>query len=177
MTKVRKQQELVIFKGAKGQVKLKGDFHNETIWPTQAEIAQVFGVTPQNITLHIKNIFKDSELVEISTCKESLQVQKEGARTVTRNVNLYNLDVMIAVGYRISSVTGTQFRKWATQSDHYYPRDLLGEQVLRADYNIRIDFDDGSGNCWFDVKAVTSGGSKWTAHINVCEKSTWNLNE
>ena len=116
MKKETKQQELVIFKGAKGQVKLKGDFRNETIWATQAEIAQVFGVTPQNITLHLKNIYKDSELNQSSTCKESLQVQTEGNRTVTRTLNLYNLDVMIAVGYRISSITGTQFRQWATKT-------------------------------------------------------------
>lgn len=120
MTKVRKQQELVIFKGAKGQVKLKGDFHNETIWATQADLAQVFGVNSQAVTKHIKNIYKEGELVERATCSKMEQVQKEGSRSVTRNVNLYNLDVMIAVGYRISSVTGTQFRKWATQTlrDH-----------------------------------------------------------
>jgi hypothetical protein len=116
MSKLTKQQELVIFKGAKGQVKLKGDFRNETIWATQAEIANVFGVTPQNITLHIRNIYKESELVQNATCKESLQVQKEGNRDVTRRVSYYNLDVMIAVGYRINSVVGTQFRKWATKT-------------------------------------------------------------
>ncbi len=118
MDKVKKQQELVIFKGTKGQVKLKGDFHHETIWATQAEMAQVFGVNSQAVTKHIKNIYKEEELTERSTCSKMEQVQKEGKRTVVRNVNLYNLDVMIAVGYRINSVTGTQFRKWATKTLH-----------------------------------------------------------
>lgn len=108
------QKELVIFKGAKGQVKLRGDFRHETLWATQAEMAEVFGVTPQNVTLHLKSIYKDNELDQEATCKESLQVQKEGDREVSRRVKLYNLDVMIAVGYRINSVVGTQFRQWAT---------------------------------------------------------------
>lgn len=112
--KEKKQTELVIFKGKKGVVKLRGDLDRETLWATQADMAKVFGVTSQNITLHLKNIYKDTELVEGTTCKESLQVQKEGSREVTRRVKLYNLDVMIAVGYRVGSVTGTRFRQWAT---------------------------------------------------------------
>lgn len=73
-------------------------------------------MSPQNVTIHLRNIFKDGELDEQATCKESLQVQKEGKREVTRTVKLYNLDVMIAIGYRVSSVTGTNFRIWATQT-------------------------------------------------------------
>ena len=65
--------------------------------------------------LHLKNIYKDAELNETATCKESLQVQKEGKREITRSVNFYNLDVIISVGYRVSSLRGTQFRIWATQ--------------------------------------------------------------
>lgn len=108
------QTELVIFKSAKGQVKLRGDFHHETLWATQAEIAQVFNVTPQNVTLHLKNIYREKELEEKTTCKESLQVQKEGNREVSRQVKIYNLDVIIAIGYRVNSVVGTNFRIWAT---------------------------------------------------------------
>lgn len=114
MVKNSTKTELVIFKGSKGHVKLRGDFHNDTLWATQAEIAQVFNVTPQNITTHLKNIYKEGELVEKGTCKESLQVQMEGSREISRIVKLYNLDVIIATGYRISSVEGTKFRKWAT---------------------------------------------------------------
>jgi prophage maintenance system killer protein len=116
MKKPTIQKELVLFKGPKGQVKLKGDFRNETLWASQAEMAQVFGVTSQNITLHLKNIYKEAELTIGATCKENLQVQKEGNREVVRKVQVYNLDAIIAVGYRVSSIKGTQFRQWATKT-------------------------------------------------------------
>ncbi|MEY2665402.1 MAG: hypothetical protein RLZZ480_507 [Candidatus Parcubacteria bacterium] len=115
MPKATKQQELVIFKSAKGQVKLRGDFRNDTMWATQAEMAAVFGVNSQAVTKHIKNIYKESELDEKATCSKMEQVQTEGKRKVSRTVNLYNLDVMIAVGYRINSVLGTRFRRQATE--------------------------------------------------------------
>ncbi len=76
----------------------------------------MFDVTPQNITLHINNIYKDRELSSKATCKESLQVQIEGSREIKRTVKLYNLDLIIATGYRINSVIGTQFRIWATKT-------------------------------------------------------------
>ena len=106
----------VIYQTKSGALELRGDATNETVWATQAQMAQMIGVTPQNITLHIKNIYKDAELDSRSTCKDSLQVQKEGKREITRNVNFYNLDVIISVGYRINSVVGTSFRIWATKT-------------------------------------------------------------
>jgi hypothetical protein len=109
-------KELVLFRGPGGAVKLRGDFTRETVWASQAQMAQVFGVAPQNITIHLRNIYKEKELDEKATCKDFLQVQKEGKRDVTRTIKHYNLDVMIAVGYRISSVTGTRFRQWATKT-------------------------------------------------------------
>ncbi len=114
--KVQKKKDVVIYQAKSGAIELKGDFSHETIWATQAQIANLFDVTPQNVTLHINNIFKDKELDAKSTCKDSLQVQTEGTRTVERTVKLYNLDTIIAVGYRISSVTGTNFRIWATKT-------------------------------------------------------------
>jgi hypothetical protein len=116
MKKPTVQKELVIFTTKDGAVKLRGDFDRETIWATQAEMAEIFGVSPQNITIHLRGIYKDNELEKEVTCKESLQVQIEGNRTVRRTVLYYNLDVMIAVGYRINSVTGTKFRQWATKT-------------------------------------------------------------
>jgi hypothetical protein len=83
---------------------------------SKKQIAHIFEVIPQNITIHLKQIFSDGELIEKSTCKESLQVQKEGSRNVKRQVKEYNLDAIIAVGYRINSVFGTKFRIWATQT-------------------------------------------------------------
>jgi len=120
MVKKEVQKGLVIYQAKNGAIEFRGDFTHETIWATQAQIAEVFGVTPQNITLHLKNIYKEKELNKLSTCKESLQVQKEGNREIKRIVKMYNLDAMIAVGYRVGSVVGTQFRQWATKTlrDH-----------------------------------------------------------
>lgn len=116
MKKVTKNKELVIYQAKNGAIELRGDFKYETVWATQSQIAQIFGVTPQNITLHINNIYKQGELNIKATCKESLQVQIEGKRKIKRQVKLYNLDVIIATGYRINSVIGTQFRIWATKT-------------------------------------------------------------
>ena len=110
------EKDIVIYQAANGAIELSSDVSNETIWANQKEIAQVFNVTPQNITIHLKRLFKEGELEESATCKDSLQVQTEGKRKVTRKVKTYNLDVIIAVGYRVNSVLGTKFRKWATQT-------------------------------------------------------------
>lgn len=106
----------MIYQGKGGEIILHSDFNNETVWATQKQIADIFEVTPQNITIHLKNIFKSGELDEKATCKESLQVQKEGNREVKRKVQEYNLDAIISVGYRIDSIIGTKFRKWATKT-------------------------------------------------------------
>jgi len=116
MKKVDNLKELAVYQTKDGAIELRADFSAETVWATQKEIAQVFNVTPQNITLHLKNIFDSKELDKKRTCKDSLQVQKEGSREVKRTVKEYNLDVLISVAYRIDSVVGTNFRKWATQT-------------------------------------------------------------
>ena len=88
---------------------------NDSVWATQKQMAEIFETTPQNVTLHLKKVYKDGEIDEISTCKEYLQVQTEGKRKVQRLQLLYNLDAILSVGYRINSKRGTQFRQWATQ--------------------------------------------------------------
>lgn len=92
------------------QVRLEG----ETVWLTQAQVADLFAVTPQNVTMHLKNIYEEQELAEDSTCKDFLQVQNEGDREVKRKRKHYNLDAIISVGYRVNSRRATQFRQWAT---------------------------------------------------------------
>lgn len=114
--KKKQQNGLVLYQTKSGAIELRGDFAHETVWATQAEIAAIFGVTPQNVTQHIRHIYRQKELVEKATCKESLQVRREGTRDITRTVKEYNLDVLIAVGYRINSVVGTKFRQWATKT-------------------------------------------------------------
>lgn len=88
---------------------------DDTVWATQRQMSQIFETTPQNITIHLKNVYRDGEIDEISTCKEYLQVQTEGEREVKRKQLVYNLDAILSVGYRVNSRRGTQFRQWATQ--------------------------------------------------------------
>ena len=97
-----------------GELELKVSVDSETIWLTQKQIAEVFGGTKQNISLHINNIYKEKELDKSSTVKYYLTVQKEGNREVTRNIEHYNLDMILSLGYRINSIKATKFRQWAT---------------------------------------------------------------
>lgn len=131
-----KSQKPVIFQAKNGSIELRGDITKETLWATQKEMAEIFGVTTQNITIHFKSIYKSGELEEISTCKESLQVQIEGNRKITRNLKEYNLDALISVGYRIDSVVGTNFRKWATKTlkDHLTKGYTLNKKVIAKNY-------------------------------------------
>jgi death-on-curing family protein len=108
------ENKLEIYKSAEG-VEVAVLLDNDTVWATQRQMAEVFETTPQNITLHLKKLYSEGEIVEEATCKEYLQVQKEGKRQVQRRQLLYNLDAIISVGYRINSKRGTQFRQWATQ--------------------------------------------------------------
>ena len=94
-------------------IRLEVRVENDTVWLTQAQMAELFRTTPQNVTIHIKDIYEEEELSEGATCKQSLQVRQEGKRTVRRYQKMYNLDVIISVGYRVKSKRGTQFRQWA----------------------------------------------------------------
>lgn len=111
-----KLSNFILYNTPNGEVTLSVLLQDETIWLTQKMIADLFNTTPQNITLHLKNIYKESELDENSTCKEFLQVQIEGNRKVNRNTKFYSLDAIISVGYRINSNKATQFRIWATKT-------------------------------------------------------------
>ncbi len=96
----------------RSQIQLRAD--GQTVWLTQMEMAELFSATKQNISLHLKNIFADGELDPTATVKESLTVQTEGRRRVSRSLTLYNLDAILAVGYRVRSPRGVQFRRWAS---------------------------------------------------------------
>ncbi|HBI17487.1 MAG TPA: death-on-curing protein [Candidatus Moranbacteria bacterium] len=114
--KKKQQKNIIIYQAKSGAIELQGDFKHETFWVSQAEMARIFNVTSQNITLHLKSIFKEGELNEGSTCKEYLQVQLEGKRKIRRKIKYYNLDAIISVGYRVNSKTATEFRQWATKT-------------------------------------------------------------
>ncbi len=107
--------QFLIYQTESGQTKIDVRFEDETVWLTQALIADLFHTTPQNITLHIKNVYEEGELLESATCKDFLQVRLEGNREVKRATKHYNLDVIISVGYRIKSNVATRFRQWATE--------------------------------------------------------------
>ena len=106
-------QKIVIYQTEDGKTQIDVRLENETVWLTQAQMAELFEKTPQNITMHIGNAYKEGELERESTCKEYLQVQQEGKRKVSRRVKYYDLDVIISVGYRVHSKRGTAFRIWA----------------------------------------------------------------
>ena len=105
---------IVLYTTPDGAVRVNALVKDQTLWMTQAGMAQVFDVAVQNVTYHLKNIFETNELDEPATCKEILQVQKEGGRNIARSRKFYNLDAIIAVGYRVNSKRATHFRIWAT---------------------------------------------------------------
>ena len=110
---MKEDQKIVIYQTPDGKTEIDVRLENETVWLTQAQMAELFEKTPQNITMHIGNAYREGELERESTCKEYLQVQQEGKRKVSRRVKYYDLDVIISVGYRVHSKRGTAFRVWA----------------------------------------------------------------
>lgn len=106
--------ELVLYTSNDGRTRLDLRIEGQTVWLTQLEIAELFQTTKQNVSLHAKNIFEDGELTPEATVKESLTVQTEGKREVQRTLLLYNLDLILAIGYRVRSPRGVQFRQWAS---------------------------------------------------------------
>jgi hypothetical protein len=106
--------EFLLYTTDDGKTRVQLRAQDGSVWLSQAEMAELFQVTPQSITQHIRVIYQDAELVTEATCKESLQVQTEGDRQVQRKLKLYRLELILAVGYRVRSARGTQFRQWAT---------------------------------------------------------------
>ena len=107
--------EIILYETEDGRARVECRFADETLWLSQALIAELFQTTPQNVTQHLRTIFQDGELDPEATCKEFLQVREEGQRQVRRQVRHYSLEAILAVGYRVRSPRGTQFRTWATE--------------------------------------------------------------
>ena len=105
---------LILYTTEDGQSRIQLRADNDTVWLSQLEMAELFNATKQNISLHLRNIYADGELDPQATVKESLTVQNEGRREVRRTLSLYNLDAILAVGYRVRSPRGVQFRRWAS---------------------------------------------------------------
>ena len=107
--------EIIIYQNEQGNLKIDVRLENETVWLTQEQMVQLFGKTKSTISEHVKNIYQEKELEKLSTVRKFRTVRFEGNRDVERDLEYYNLDVIISVGYRVKSQQGTQFRIWATQ--------------------------------------------------------------
>ncbi len=130
--------EIVLYQSDELPERIEVRLEDETVWLSQQQMTQLFNQTKQNISLHINNCFKEKELVREATVKESLTVQKEGKRTVQRIITLYNLDVIISVGYRVKSRQGTQFRIWATNvlRDYMLKGYALNQRMNRIENSV-----------------------------------------
>lgn len=116
--------EFLLYVAEDGQTRIDVRVQDETVWLNQLQLADLFQTTKQNVSLHIKNVFKEGELEPTATVKDYLTVQTEGRRTVSRAVAHYNLDMIIAIGFRVRSPRGTQFRQWANTR--------LGEYIVKG---------------------------------------------
>lgn len=134
--------ELILYTSEDGQTRMQLRVEAGTIWLSQMEIAELFQTTKQNVSLNALNILKDGELTAQATVKESLTVQNEGKRSVKRTITYYNLDLILAIGYRVRSPRGTQFRQWATM----HLREFLVKGFVMDDQRLK----DPRGWDYFD---------------------------
>lgn len=130
--------QIAFYQSPDGSVNIEVLYAEENIWLTQKKIAELFDTTPQNITQHLKNIYADQESDQETTCKDFLQVQQEGGREIKRNTAMYSLEAIIAVGYRVNSERGTQFRQWATGILKNYIHKGYALNVNRMKYGSRF---------------------------------------
>ncbi len=156
--KNKRQKNLIIYQGKNGQIEFRGDFRRETIWASLNQIAELFGRDKSVISRHIKNIFKSGELDKKSTVAKIATVQKEGSREVLRDIEYFNLDVIISIGYRVDSKRATQFRIWATKilKQHLIEGYTINKKRLAANYQ---KFMRALG----EVKALLPAGNKFKA--------------
>ena len=115
-----KENKLILYKDEEGRVSVNTRFADEDVWLTQQQLAEIYSTTKQNVSQHIDNILADGELEENRTVKNFLTVRQEGKRQVRRDITYYNLDMIIALGYRVQSPIAVRFRRWATQRLHEY---------------------------------------------------------
>jgi death-on-curing family protein len=133
--------QVVLYKAEDGKSTFDVKLDLETVWLSLNQMADLFETTKQNISLHINNVFKEKELIRVSTVKKYLTVQNEGKRNIERNIEYFNLDVIISVGYRVKSLRGTQFRIWATNTlkQHLVQGYTINEKRLKEQSNKIIE--------------------------------------
>ena len=173
------QLPILIYQDAEKAVDVRLDEGQETVWLTQRQMSEVFDVKPQNITIHLKNIYAEEELVEEGTCKEFLQVQIEGGRKVKRARLHYNLDAIISVGYRVNSRRAVRFRQWATRvlRDHLAQGWTLHQQRFEANAReLEAAMAGVDRSIWTDrmLAALDNGvkGRKWFSLIDKVHRSS-----
>jgi hypothetical protein len=136
------QTEFLLYRSEDGKIRIETRMENETVWLTINHMAELFGVDKSGISRHLKNIFESGELQREATVAKFATVQNEGARSVTRELEYFNLDVIISVGYRVNSIRGTQFRIWATQR--------LKEYLIKGFAMDDLRLKRGGGGNYFD---------------------------
>lgn len=126
-----------IYSSQDGSIQLKVKLENDTVWLTQSQMAELFGVDRTSIVRHIRNIYKSEELDQNSTCAKNAQVRTEGHRSILREIPYYNLDMIISVGYRVNSKNATSFRRWATSvlKQYLIKGYVINQQIKLDRYN------------------------------------------
>lgn len=177
LTQHTAQGEIILYQPDE-TVRLEVRLEDDTVWLTQAQMAELFQTTKNNITLHIGNVYKEKELSTISTSKESLLVQTEGNRQVTRKRNLYNLDVIISVGYRVKSLRGTQFRQWANKviKDHLLHGYSINYQMRQLEQKID-NYVDATIFDLLEKRAQGVAAAIYTEHIDQSLQHLQQLNQ
>ena len=138
------EDQIILYTTDSGNVIVSVRFEDDNFWMTQKAIAELFETERSVITKHLSNIFKEEELDKNSTCAKFAQVQFEGSREVSRLLDFYNLDAIIAVGYRVNSKKATRFRQWATKTLHEYIQKgfVLNDELLKNGKPFGKDYFD-----------------------------------
>jgi len=138
------KSDLLLYRTEDGRTRIEVLLQDETVWMTQATMGELYQTSPQNITLHLKSLYEVAELGRMATCKEYLQVQHEGEREVRRALKFYNLSAILAVGYRVRSPRGVQFRRWATEklNEYLLKGFVMNDERVKQGRNIGSDYFD-----------------------------------
>lgn len=136
-TKSKTNNEIVIYQTKSGALELRTDVVHDTFWLTQQQVADIFDVQKAAISKHVKNIFDSGELEQKATVSKMETVQIEGKRHVKRNIEYYNLDLVLSIGYRVNSVQATRFRQWATKTlkNHILKGYTINRHRIKTNYS------------------------------------------
>jgi len=166
-------QNIIVYEN--GEIELKISVENETIWLSQVQIANLFETSTDNVSLHLKNIYKEKELDEKSTTEDFSVVRQEGKRKVTRTIKHYNLDAIISVGYRVNSHKATHFRQWATQVLKQYiyngytvnTHKITEQRLLNLENDMQVVKSKIKNNELELKQGIFYNGQIWDAYIFV----------